>query len=350
MNKLTTILAALAMSSAAFAQTSVQDSIAAAKAQAKALAAAEKSQAKALKAAKAAELKAFKEKQKAELAAFVKAQNSEKTGEYTVEVPALTTADDSVAYIFGIMQSNGLMQYMKGQLGVDMAQIENFAQGVFDRTSVSPDNKEKAAFNAGNQVGGMVMSMVNQFSGEYYAAESGKKADAGIVSHGLIAGLLGQGFITPDSAATYFSNIMTARKAANNEALYGANRDAGEKFLAENAKKEGVVVLPSGLQYKILSQGNTAAAKPTATSKVKVNYEGTLIDGTVFDSSIKRGTPASFQVNQVIKGWTEALQLMSPGAKWELYIPYQLAYGDRESGQIKPYSALVFSVELIEVE
>lgn len=132
------------------------------------------------------------------------------------------------------------------------------------------------------------------------------------------------------------------------EAAYAVNKEAGEKFLAENAKKEGVVTLPGGLQYQVLVEGN--GKKPSATDRVQCHYEGTLIDGTVFDSSIKRGEPAVFGVNQVIRGWVEALQLMQEGAKWRLYIPYDMAYGEHGAGEmIPPYSALVFDVELIKV-
>lgn len=132
------------------------------------------------------------------------------------------------------------------------------------------------------------------------------------------------------------------------EEAYAVNKNAGEKFLAENANKEGVVTLPSGLQYKVITEGN--GKKPSATDRVQCHYEGTLIDGTIFDSSIKRGEPAVFGVNQVIKGWVEALQLMQEGAKWRLFIPYDMAYGEHGAGEmIPPYSALVFDVELIKV-
>lgn len=127
-----------------------------------------------------------------------------------------------------------------------------------------------------------------------------------------------------------------------------AARSEGEAFLAENAKKEGVVVLPSGLQYTVLNEGN--GQKPLATDRVKCHYEGTLIDGTVFDSSYKRGEPAVFPLNGVIAGWTEGVQLMGEGAKYRFFIPYHLAYGERGAGQsIPPYAALIFDVELIEV-
>lgn len=122
----------------------------------------------------------------------------------------------------------------------------------------------------------------------------------------------------------------------------------GEKYLADNAAKEGVITLPSGLQYQVIKEGN--GKKPKATDKVKCHYEGMLVDGTLFDSSIQRGEPATFPLNQVIAGWTEGLQLMHEGAKYRFFIPYQLGYGERGAGaSIPPFSALVFDVELLEV-
>ena len=127
-----------------------------------------------------------------------------------------------------------------------------------------------------------------------------------------------------------------------------AAREVGEKYLEENAKKEGVVTLPSGLQYKVLREGN--GRKPKATDQVKCHYEGMLVDGTLFDSSLQRGEPATFPLNGVIAGWTEGLQLMQEGAKYRFFIPYHLGYGERGAGaQIPPFAALVFDVELIEV-
>ena len=133
------------------------------------------------------------------------------------------------------------------------------------------------------------------------------------------------------------------------EKIAGEAKAAGEAFLAENAKREGVKVTDSGLQYEVLEA--TIGQKPKATDKVRVHYEGTLIDGTVFDSSYKRGESITFGLNQVIKGWTEGLQLMSIGSKYKLYLPYQLAYGERGAGaNIPPYAALIFTVELLGIE
>ena len=139
-------------------------------------------------------------------------------------------------------------------------------------------------------------------------------------------------------------SYMQAKQAAQ----FAENKEAGEAFLAENAQRSNVVTTESGLQYEVLNPGS--GAKPSATNNVTVHYHGTLIDGTVFDSSVNRGTPASFGLNQVIKGWTEGLQLMSTGAKYRFYIPYSLGYGEQAAGQaIKPFSTLIFEVELIKI-
>ncbi len=151
--------------------------------------------------------------------------------------------------------------------------------------------------------------------------------------------------MTPEEAGSLIQSIMTKKNAENSKPLI----EEGEKFLAENKNKEGVTTTASGLQYKILTEGTGNI--PTSNDKVKVHYKGTLINGTVFDSSYDRGEPTVFGVTQVIAGWTEVLQLMKEGAKYEVYIPYNLAYGERGAGQdIKPFSTLIFTVELISIE
>ncbi len=148
---------------------------------------------------------------------------------------------------------------------------------------------------------------------------------------------------------TAFRSEMMKKQQARAEQAGEANKLAGQKFLAANKAKDGVVTLPSGLQYKIIKQGD--GPKPTASDTVVTNYRGTLIDGTEFDSSYKRGEPATFPVGQVIKGWTEALQLMPVGSKWQLYIPSDLAYGERSpGGEIGPNSTLVFDIELLSIQ
>lgn len=145
----------------------------------------------------------------------------------------------------------------------------------------------------------------------------------------------------------FFANQEKQQRAKAAE-KFKANKENGEKYLKENAKKDSIHVLPSGLQYMVLKEGN--GKKPVATDKVKCHYEGMLVDGTLFDSSIQRGEPATFPLNGVIAGWTEGLQLMQEGAKYRFFIPFHLGYGEHGAGQsIPPYSALIFDVELIEV-
>ena len=151
--------------------------------------------------------------------------------------------------------------------------------------------------------------------------------------------------MTMEQAQQIAQTKMAAVKAKNMEKQYGPNKTAGEKFLAANKTKAGVKTLPSGVQYKVIKEGN--GPMPKDTSMVKVNYEGRTIEGKVFDSSYKRGEPLELRANQVIKGWTDALVHMPVGSVWEVYIPQELAYGEREQGDIKPFSALIFKIELI---
>lgn len=151
--------------------------------------------------------------------------------------------------------------------------------------------------------------------------------------------------LSPQEANQVIQEFFSKRQ----DEMLTRNLEEGKAFLAENGKNEKVVTLPSGLQYEVLTEGN--GAKPAATDKVKCHYHGTLLDGTVFDSSVQRGEPALFGVNQVIKGWVEALQLMSVGSKWRLFIPSHLAYGEQGAGNsIEPNTTLIFDVELLGIE
>ena len=172
-----------------------------------------------------------------------------------------------------------------------------------------------------------------------------EKVDAASLTQGLEDALAGSELKINRAEAQMF--VQTYMQEAQKKKHEGAVKE-GQEFLEANGKKEGIVTTESGLQYEIISEGE--GTKPSASDKVKVDYRGTLIDGTEFDSSYKRGEPATFGVNQVIKGWTEGLQLMSPGAKYKFYIPYDLAYGERGAPpRIGPYSTLIFEVELLEV-
>jgi FKBP-type peptidyl-prolyl cis-trans isomerase FklB len=167
-----------------------------------------------------------------------------------------------------------------------------------------------------------------------------------LISLGLKSALKGEAMLmTTEECGVVVREGSARLKMKQHE----SNRTAGEEFLATNKMREGVTVLDNGLQYEILQTGN--GAKPKATDKVLVHYHGTLINGQIFDSSVKRGEPITFGLNQVIKGWTEILQLMPVGSKWKVYIPYHLAYGERAAGaEIKPYSTLIFEIELLAIE
>lgn len=184
--------------------------------------------------------------------------------------------------------------------------------------------------------------------GEQLAANPFDGVSASAVAAGVVDALEGKASVVAradlEAAFGEISKRMQAKEAEQSKGLAAE----GEAFLAENAKKEGIVVTASGLQYEIITAGT--GEKPTASSRVKTHYHGTLINGKVFDSSYDRGQPIDFAVGGVIAGWTEALQLMPAGSKWRLYIPYHLAYGERGAGaSIAPYSALIFDVELLEV-
>ena len=272
------------------------------------------------------------------------------TAQPAFQVPThpLTNGGDSIAYIFGLSQADGLKEYMKKQLNVDSVYTDKFSEGIVDRLGVAPDDKEKSAYFQGMTIGSQIEQMAASLTKDYYSADPDMKIDPKIVADGIFAGLYGTDAMKSPDAMKKFQSQMEARKQENLEKQYGENKVKGAQFLAENRNKPGVVELPSGLQYKVITEGT--GEKPKATSKVKVNYEGHLIDGTEFDSSYKRKEPTSFKCNQVIKGWTEALCLMPVGSKWELYIPYNLAYGERAAGKIPPFSTLIFTVELLEIE
>jgi FKBP-type peptidyl-prolyl cis-trans isomerase FklB len=268
--------------------------------------------------------------------------------EVKVEPVVLKSSSDSLSYAAGVAQTNGLLPYLKDGMGVDTAYLADFIEGFKQVVATGSDPKVKARL-AGMDIANQVMQRMLP----------GMKKEFVDTPDSLIDQLLFRGFadgvasdttvMTMAQAETLFRQKLESNKSEKEERLYGANREAGRKFLAENKTKEGVVETPSGLQYKVLVKGNGQVPQPT--DKVQVNYEGRLVDGTVFDASAKHGDkPATFLPTQVIKGWTEALTMMPVGSKWQLYIPYELAYGSRDMGNIKPFSALIFDVELVGIE
>ena len=261
----------------------------------------------------------------------------------------LKTEVDTMSYAIGMAQSQGLKDYMVQRMGVDTAYIDDFIKGINDGANAG-DDKKKTAYYAGLQIGQQIANqMLKGVNLEVFGNDSTKSISLKNFMSGFISGTTGKkGLMTMEQAGQVAQTKMMAIKAKNMEKQYGANKVAGEKFLAANKTKAGVKTLPSGVQYKVIKEGNGAI--PKDTSMVKVNYEGKTIDGKVFDSSFKRGTPVDLRANQVIKGWTEALVHMPAGSVWEVYIPQELAYGDREQGQIKPFSVLIFKIELISVK
>ena len=180
----------------------------------------------------------------------------------------------------------------------------------------------------------------------YYMTDS-IEIDPVLLAKGMLDAKDGKNTLDEQAAQGYVMTYMQKRQADQMKKMYGKNIDEGEKFLADNKKRDGVQETASGLQYEVITMGT--GAKPTAVDMVKVHYTGKLLDSTTFDSSVDRGEPVEFGVNQVIQGWQEGLQLMPVGSKFKFYIPYELAYGEQGTGPIPPFSTLVFDVELLDI-
>lgn len=255
----------------------------------------------------------------------------------------LTTPSDSLSYAAGASMTDGLMTFLKQQYDMDEAYLDDFLSSFEEAMKSGVDGKKKA-YSAGIQIAGMVKermlpSISNDLQGSDYTIQEE------LFTKGFMASLKKDSTVFGQDPKPYFNTRMGAVVNAKKEAV----RKAGEQFLSENSKKAGVQVTPSGLQYKILTKGTGKV--PTKDDQVIVKYEGRLIDGTVFDSSYKRAEQTNkFRPTDVIKGWTEALTMMPVGSKWELYVPQELAYGARETGNIPAYSALIFIVELVGIE
>ena len=256
---------------------------------------------------------------------------------------------DSMSYAMGLSQTQGLKEYMVSRMGVDTAYMADFVKGLNDGANAG-DDKKKAAYYAGIQIGQQISNqMVKGINHELFGEDSTKTISLKNFMAGFIAGTTGKKALMPmEKAMEVAQTKMQQIKAKNMEKEYGPNKVAGEKFLAANKTKPGVKTLKGGVQYKVIKEGSGAI--PTDTSNVKVHYEGKTIDGKVFDSSYTSGEPVTLRANQVIKGWTEVLTHMPVGSVWEVYIPQELAYGEREQAQIKPFSALIFKIELVSIE
>ena len=254
---------------------------------------------------------------------------------FKVQTIALNTQNDSVNYAFGYLNGDEIARYVllmdsTGQLTKDL--IANINIGLKSKV------KNPQIVNMGEQIG----KNIKDQEAQGLIGEPSLATDFVLIKQGFINGLLGfTEQMDGTQAGEYIQNTMNTIK-------YGNVKEDGEKFLAENALKEGVQVTESGLQYEVIKMGR--GKKPAATDRVKVHYHGTLIDGTVFDSSVERGEPIVFGLDQVIKGWTEGVQLMPVGSKFRFYIPQELGYGAQAAGSIPPYSTLIFEVELLGIE
>lgn len=261
----------------------------------------------------------------------------------------LKTDLDSMSYAIGYLQSQYVRQAIEQGQVVDTTYIDEFVKGINEGANAG-DDKKRAAYIMGLQVGQQISSqLVKGVNHEVFGEDSTKTISLKNLLAGFISGATGKkGLMTQENANQIAQSKMEAIKAKTMQKQYGPNKAAGEKFLAANKKKAGVVTLPSGLQYKVIKEGKGAI--PADTTTVKVQYEGRTIDGKVFESSYKNGQgPMTMQPRQMIPGWTEALTHMPEGSVWEVYIPQNLAYKDRQAGQIKPYSALIFKIELVKV-
>ena len=260
----------------------------------------------------------------------------------------LKSENDSLSYAMGVANSNGLRDYLINRMGIDTAYIDQFVKGLNDGVNCTDDAK-KSAYYAGLQIGQQMGKQIEAMNLQF----SGGDSTAQIISTknfmaGFITGATGEkGLMSPEEAmqvAQIKSQEIQSKMVAQK---FEGNKKKGTDFLAANAKKEGVKTLPSGLQYKVLKEGNGVI--PADTSLVLVRYEGKLIDGTVFETCLDK-EPVKMKANQVIKGWTEALTHMPVGSTWEIYIPQELAYGERQAGKIEPFSTLIFKLELVGIE
>jgi FKBP-type peptidyl-prolyl cis-trans isomerase FklB len=246
-------------------------------------------------------------------------------------------------------QSQGLKDYLSMRMGIDTTYIDEFVKGLNDGANAG-DDKKKSAYYAGVQIGQNVsQQMVKGLNQEIFGEDSTQTVSLKNIMAGFIAGTLGNGgLMTVDSASQYAQLKMPIFKRRNLEKTYADNKKACEDYMAKIAKKEGIKALENGVYYEVLTEGKGEI--PADTTRVKVHYEGRLINDSIFDSSYKRNEPATFACNAVIPGWTNALTHMPVGSKWKVYIPQEQGYAEREAGIIKPFSCLIFTIDLLGIE
>lgn len=255
---------------------------------------------------------------------------------------------DTVSYAMGVMQGQSLKEYMTRGMGIDTAYVDEFIKGLNVGVNAG-DDKKKSAYYAGVQIGQQISNqMVKAINHDLFGDDSTKSVSMKNLMAALICGVKGEKTImTAEQAQMVWQAKSQAIKAKSMEQQYGKNKEEGAKFMAEYAKKAGVKKLEGGVLYRVIKEGK--GEMPKDTSLVRVHYEGKTVDGKVFDSSYERKEPVQLRANQVIPGWTTALTHMPVGSTWEVVIPYDKAYGDRETPQIKPFSTLIFKIELVGV-
>jgi len=261
----------------------------------------------------------------------------------------LKTDLDTLSYAFGMSQTQGLKEYLVQREGVDTTYINEFVKGLNEGANAG-DDKKKTAYYAGLRIGQMISQQwVKGINYEVFGEDSTQTISLKNLLAGFVAGAVGKGgLMSVDEATATRDAKMQSIKAEQMEKKYGENKKACQEFMEKIAKKDGIKSLGNGIYYEVVTEGTGDI--PADTSRVKVNYEGKLINDTIFDSSYQRGEPTTFRCNQVIPGWTTALTHMPVGSTWMVYIPQEQAYAEREAGKIKPFSCLIFKIELVSIE
>ena len=255
---------------------------------------------------------------------------------------------DTLSYAIGMSQTQGLKDYLVMRMGVDTTYVDEFLKGFYESAQASKDPK-KTAYYAGIQIGQQVsQGMVKNINQMIFGQDSTQTINENNVYAGFMAAVAGKFDVMDlDSANNYVQTNMETIQNAAKEKAYAENKAAGEKFMAEVTGKDGIKELGNGVYYEVLTEGKGEV--PADTCRVKVHYEGKLIDGTVFDGNMD-GEPTTFGASQVIPGFKAALTTMPVGSKWKVYIPQDQAYGAQDMGNIKPFSALVFTIQLEGIE
>lgn len=255
---------------------------------------------------------------------------------------------DTLSYAIGMAQTRGLRDYLT-RMGVDSTYLNDFIKGLNEGANAG-DDKKKTAYYMGLQIGQQIsQQMVKSINYEIFGEDSTQTISLKNFMAGFVTATLEKEGLMPLEKADSVARAKQMEiQQAQMEKLYGEWKKENEDYMAKIAAQSGLGKLENGVYYKVLTEGTGEI--PADTSRVKVHYEGRLINDTIFDSSYKREEPTTFRCNQVIAGWTNALTHMPVGSKWEVYIPQDQAYGEREAGQIKPFSTLVFTIELLDIE